>query len=105
MDLDSVSVVVHIYNHHTWESEAGRLRVEGQAGVYSEILSQKIRGGGKRERERERERDKEEEGGGGGGRKEVRERGEEGRKERRTEGIYSISNSVAPAMLPCYHIE
>jgi hypothetical protein len=37
-------VVVHICNTSTWEGEAEALQVQGQPGLHSEILSQKIKG-------------------------------------------------------------
>jgi hypothetical protein len=37
-----LGVVVHDCNHSTWEAEVG-LRVQGQPGLHSETLSQKMK--------------------------------------------------------------
>jgi hypothetical protein len=36
-------MVVHIYNPTTWEVEAGSLQVQGQPGLHSDTLFQKIK--------------------------------------------------------------
>jgi hypothetical protein len=58
-----VSMVVHVYNPHTWGAEAGGLKVSGQPGLHNETLSSKEKdrvterkGGKEREREEEERR-------------------------------------------------
>jgi hypothetical protein len=38
----ALGIVAHVCNPSTGEAEAGGLRVQGQSGLYSETLSQKI---------------------------------------------------------------
>jgi hypothetical protein len=64
-------VVVHAFNHSTWEAEAGGFlslrpawstkRVPGQPGLHRETLSQKKKKKKKQERKKERERERERE--------------------------------------------